>query len=133
MYIYCLILVLLVVAIIDIKTKTIPPIASVVIIMLAPLNPLWTIQSALIAILVCGGILLLSTIIVKGSFGGGDIKIVSALSYTLCLEMSVTGLFLATAVSLAPCIYYQLSKKQTHIAFAPYITVGYILAVLLLG
>lgn len=115
-------------AVIDLKTMTIPPWIWISIAMLSPLAPGWSIKQGVFGAVVAGAVLLLPAIIKPGAFGGGDIKMVAACGLCLGVQSSIFALWLAAAASLIPCIYLKRKKKQTHIAFAPYLAAGFIAA-----
>lgn len=123
--------ILFVATVIDLKTRTIPPWLWISVLLLAPLNPTWTLQSALLGVLIGGGTLLAPSLFCITAFGGGDIKLLAALGYVLGYPITLLGLFLAVTISLAPCLYHKFRSKQKEFAFAPYIASGFIAAMYL--
>ncbi|MEG0900085.1 MAG: A24 family peptidase [Oscillospiraceae bacterium] len=115
---------------IDLKTKQIPTILQFLILATAPLNSFWSVQSAVLGALICGGILIMPSLFNIPSFGGGDIKLMAILGYVLGYRKSIIALFLAVSISLIPCIYYKITKKAKDIAFVPYILAGTVLAII---
>lgn len=119
---------LVIAAIIDLKTRTVPPWIWITVLLFAPLHPTWTFSSALLGMLIGGGVLLTPSLLGKPTFGGGDIKLLAALGYVLGCESTLLGLFLSVALSLIPCIYLKRCRKQNEIAFVPCIAIGFMLA-----
>lgn len=119
---------LLAAAICDIKTRLIPPVIPLLLCATAIFSPSLTIWQRIIGGIISGAVLLIPTLIIPNAFGGGDIKLVAACGFVLGAQPAIFALFISLGLSLAPCLYYQLTKKQTHIAFAPYLAVGFTLA-----
>lgn len=117
---------LLIAAIIDLKTMTIPPWVWISIALLAPVAPGWSVIYGLFGAVVAGAILLLPATIKPGAFGGGDIKLVAACGLCLGTQNSMMALWLAVTASLLPYLCLKRKSEQTHIAFAPYLAAGFI-------
>lgn len=115
-------------AVCDLKSQIIPPLIVLLCLIVAPGYPQFNWISGLIGGCLTGAILLAATLWVPGAFGGGDIKLVAACSFALGFPRSLAALVIAITLSLIPCIYYKISKQKTHIAFAPYIAAGFVLA-----
>lgn len=118
-------------AVIDAKTKRIPPWIWIAILLLAPFMPGFSFKSGILGCLVLGGILLLSDIIMPNAFGGGDIKLCGAAGFALGLTPGMFGLFVALILSMPVCLFLQITKKKKFMAFGPYLATGFILTTLL--
>lgn len=113
-------------ALIDMKTKTIPPYISILIIILNVfLNKNFNFLDSVKGLLFTGLILLIPTVICKSLFGGGDIKLVAACGFVLGLSGGMCGLFVALCLSVIP-LFIQKIRGKTNIAFAPFIALGYV-------
>lgn len=123
--------ILLTAAICDIKTRLIPPVIPVLLCACAIFSPSVALWQRILGGVIAGAVLLIPTLIISNAFGGGDIKLVAACGFVLGVQPAIFALLVALALSLAPCLYYRLTKKQTHIAFAPYLAAGFTLAALL--
>ncbi|MEG0305071.1 MAG: A24 family peptidase [Oscillospiraceae bacterium] len=115
-------------AVMDLKELRIPPLIPAAILVTAPLYTEWAFVPGAMGLLFGGGIFLLPTMIRPDAFGGGDIKLAAACGFSLGFSRCLLGLFVAILLSLMPCIYYSIKKSKTHIAFAPYLAAGFILA-----
>lgn len=125
----CFSLLMMAAGVIDLKTRKIPPAIWLAIFLLAPLAPAWNLKRGLLGAAIIGTALLLPAIIKPGAFGGGDIKLVAACGFCLGIYTSLWGLLISFALSLPQCFYVWKSEaKQTHIAFAPYLAAGFIIA-----
>lgn len=118
-------------AVIDARTKRIPPAIPVCILLVSPLMPGFTLKSGIMGGLALGGILLLSDIIMPNAFGGGDIKLCAAAGLALGLVPGTFGLFFALVSSLPACLFLQITKRKKYMAFGPYLAGGFILSTLL--
>ncbi len=125
------ILLLLAAAIFDMKTRTIPPVIPLLVACTFIITPNWSLAQGLLGGLLTGAALLIPTLIVPDAFGGGDIKLVAACGFILGVQCSLFGLLLAIVFSFIPCAYYQFTKKQTKMAFPPYLAAGYAIAALI--
>lgn len=77
------------------------------------------------------GLLMFSTIISKGSIGGGDIKFAAAATLPLGFAISVLGLFFGLVFSI---IYNRLiHKNKEGFPMLPYLSAGYMLALFTVG
>lgn len=119
-------------AVIDAKTKRIPPYIPLGILLLAPFMPDFTLKSGLLGGLALGGLLLISDIIMPNAFGGGDIKLCAATGFALGLIPGAIGLFLALILSMPTCLFLQITKRKKFMAFGPYLAIGFILSTLFL-
>lgn len=77
-------------------------------------------------------LLLLATLI-KGSFGGGDIKMMAACGLALGWQLSLVALFIALLTGGAYGIYLLRGRKSSgkaHMPFGPYLALGVAVALL---
>lgn len=118
-------------AVIDGRTKIIPPYIPAGILLLAPFMPGFSIKSGISGLLFLGGILLVSDIIMPNAFGGGDIKLCGAAGFALGLIPGAFGLLLALILSMPVCLFLQITKRKKYMAFGPYLAIGFILSTLL--
>lgn len=118
-------------AVIDAKTKKIPPWIPLCILVLAPFMPDFSLKAGILGCLVLGGILLISDIFLPHAFGGGDIKLCGAVGFAIGLYPGAFGLLLALVLSMPACLYFQFTKKKKFMAFGPYLATGFILSTLL--
>lgn len=115
-------------AVIDAKTKRIPPFIPASIFLLAPLMPNFSLGSGISGCLLLGGILLISDIIMPNAFGGGDIKLCAAAGFALGMIPGAVGLLCALILSMPACLFYQITKRKESMAFGPYLAIGFILS-----
>ncbi|MEJ5363101.1 MAG: prepilin peptidase [Spirochaetota bacterium] len=72
-------------------------------------------------------------ILVKGGFGGGDVKFAGAIGFTLGLHETIVALEIALVTGALYGIGYAVFKSKTlkaHIPFGPFLTLGFITALL---
>ncbi len=129
--------VLLAVTIVDYKTKHIPNLLVVLILILSGVANYMidriTLQERIIGVLIIAIPMLLIAFITAGKFGGGDIKLVSVLGavfgYHIMIRASFVGLMLALIVGG----YYKLiaRRRQEKIALGPWISLGIYLVIIL--
>lgn len=131
-------------AVIDGKTKLIPNIisgslfgaAAVVLaieVVLAEDALAALIRSGL-GLVICFLVLLLFSILSRGGFGMGDVKLVSALGFMMGLPCAMyTMLFgmIMCALTAAVLIIFKIKNIKDHIPFAPYIFIGYVICILI--
>lgn len=129
LFVFCALLITA--AVIDAKTKRIPPWIPVCILLLSPFMPGFSFKAGLMGCLALGGILLVFDIIMPSAFGGGDIKICAAVGFAVGLIPGAFGLLFALILSMPACIYLQATKRKKHMAFGPYLAPGFILSTLL--
>jgi len=123
-------MVLILMAIIDYQKKVIPPIIPLIIVCFTPFLSNWTnwtLLSGSIGFLLGGAVLLIPSMIHTGAFGGGDIKLSAALGLALGYRAVILGLFLSCAFSL-PAVCICKLKGKSHLAFGPYLCMGFLLA-----
>lgn len=118
-------------AVVDAKTKRIPPWIPISIFILAPFMPDFSLKSGIFGFLLLGGILLLSDIILPKAFGGGDIKLCAAVGFALGFYPGGFGLLIALILSMPACLFLQITKRKKFMAFGPYLAIGFILSTLL--
>lgn len=118
-------------AVIDARTKRIPPWIPISILLLAPFVPGFSLKSGILGCLALGGILLLTDIIMPNAFGGGDIKLCGAVGFAVGLIPGAFGLLFALIFSMPACLFLQITKRKKYMAFGPYLAVGFILSTLL--
>jgi leader peptidase (prepilin peptidase)/N-methyltransferase len=127
--------ILLVITIIDAKTMTIPNglnlallicgIAAAFIVEGIPL------ADRFIGLLCVSAPLLLITILVPQSFGGGDVKLMAAAGFLLGWQLILLAACVGTCIGAVYGIYLLLSKKKSkseHFAFGPALCTGIALA-----
>jgi len=131
--IFFLIAMLLTITIIDIAIQKIPNSLLIVFIILSiyPTVVAWSIKENFYGFLLMTLFFLVIMFIFPGSFGGGDLKLASIMGATMGLSLSI--IILETALitgAIIGTIYAIVTKKgfRTKIAFAPFLTIGYILA-----
>lgn len=72
-------------------------------------------------------------ILVKGGFGGGDVKFAGVIGFTLGLHETIVALEIALVTGALYGIAYAVFKSKTlkaHIPFGPFLTLGFITALL---
>lgn len=77
--------------------------------------------------------LLIITLLVPGSFGGGDIKLMAASGIFLGWEMNLRAFALAALIAGAWCIWKLLRKqldRKAQIAFGPFLCIGIVTEVI---
>lgn len=81
-----------------------------------------------IVIAVLIGVLLLIVSSATNAMGGGDIKMIAAISVALNVQSNLLALFLACCASLLFLAGYRIVKKAVpcSIPFAPFIALGYL-------
>jgi prepilin signal peptidase PulO-like enzyme (type II secretory pathway) len=70
--------------------------------------------------------------VVTDGIGGGDVKLIAAVSVSLGLTNSLTMLFIACSSQLVFCFFLKLFTKKNSktLPFVPFITFGYLIALL---
>ena len=117
-------------AVIDYRHRVIPPIIPLLVICFTPFLSdwtNWTLLSGITGFLLGGGALLIPSMLCAGAFGGGDIKLAAALGFALGYRAVILGLFLSCAFSLPEVLICKLRGKS-HLAFGPYLCMGFLLA-----
>jgi len=76
---------------------------------------------------------LVPLLIVKGGFGGGDVKFAGAIGFFLGLHETIVALEIALVTGALYGIGYAVLKSKTlkvHIPFGPFLTLGFVLALM---
>lgn len=71
-----------------------------------------------------GGLLLLVSLLTKGGFGGGDIKLMAGLGLFYGLIGTVTVLFIAVLAALFAGLALRRKRKEYRLPFAPFLLLG---------
>lgn len=135
--------VLTVIAFIDMDTMEIPPSLNLIILGLGIISLILnligvqksdvSIIDRLIGAVCVSGFLLIVTILVKGAFGGGDIKLMAAAGVLLGWKGVLTGfligLFIGAAIGIVLIARRKKGGKE-HMPFGPSLCIGLVLAVL---
>lgn len=110
---------LLIVSIIDIKTKLIDSRLNILILIVGLFNHL-SLKELILCLLLPFTLFVLNKINKKEVIGYGDIELLFCLSFFLGYRLQVISFFIATIV----LFIYSLFKKEDKIAFAPFISIG---------
>jgi leader peptidase (prepilin peptidase)/N-methyltransferase len=123
------------IAIIDFITMEIPNFLVGIIfvtgIIVSFLDSLWFAHIQGLVLMVA--VFIVPLILVKGGFGGGDVKFAGAIGFTLGLQETIVALEIALVTGALYGIGYAVFKSKTlkaHIPFGPFLTLGYITALL---
>lgn len=90
-------------------------------------------ENFLLAALLAGGFLYLLRLVSRGGMGGGDVKLAFCLGLWLGAEGVVLALFLAFfsgGVAAFCLLFFGRQKRDARIAFAPFLALGAVLAML---
>ena len=124
---YILFILLYIIFQVDLKTMEIPIQCNIGILILAILNCVVfnniTFLDMILGAFSISGLLFIIYKVKPGSFGGGDIK----LFFTAGAFLGLGNIFVAFILSLISCLIFIIvnkSKKNTQIAFGPYISLG---------
>lgn len=127
--------ILLVIAFIDIDTMEIPNGLVLALLVLALVSLLWFRDvpwlSALIGLAEISLPMLLMNLIIKDSFGGGDIKLCAACGLMLGWQQMLAAALIALITGGIYGGYLLIAKKKDrkdHFAFGPFLSVGIIIA-----
>ena len=71
-----------------------------------------------------GGLLLLVSLLSKGGFGGGDIKLMAGLGLFYGVIGTVSVLFIAVLTALFAGLFLRRKKKEYRLPFAPFLLLG---------
>jgi prepilin signal peptidase PulO-like enzyme (type II secretory pathway) len=123
------------IAVVDIKTMTIPNTLIIALVVLSayPVILNYDISDNLFGCLVLFIIFIVILLIFPGSFGTGDLKLASAVGFISGFELSIVILEISLITGAVAGIIYSFVTKQslrTKIPFAPFIAVGFITSVL---
>ncbi|MCL2249378.1 MAG: prepilin peptidase [Oscillospiraceae bacterium] len=129
--VYIVTVILLAVSVIDLNTKQIP---NPLIIALIPpaIASIWllpdvTILSHIIGLFSIALPMLLITLIVKGAFGGGDIKLMAVCGFLLGWQFTLLAFFVALLLGGSAASFLLLTKRRNrkqHMVFGPALCVG---------
>ncbi len=132
---YLLSCVSMTIALIDAKTLSIPNslVAALLVLSIYPMVKHDSIADPLLGLALMAGFFIVILLVFPGSFGGGDVKMASAMGLLLGLKLSIVAL--ETAI-LAGAIYgtaYAIAMKKSlrsKIPFAPFLCLGLVVALL---
>jgi leader peptidase (prepilin peptidase)/N-methyltransferase len=124
------------IAFVDLDTMEIPPELNYIILGLG-IIAIWivpeiTIVERIIGALCVSGFMLILTLIIRGAFGFGDIKMMFAAGFLLGWKMTLAGFLIGVFVGAAAGIIVIASKKKSgkeHLPFGPSLCVGMIISV----
>jgi len=129
--VYTAVMILLAVALIDLNTSTIP---NPLIIALIPpaIGAIWflpgvTIISHIIGFFTVALPMLLLTLLIKGAFGGGDIKLMAVCGFLLGWELTLLAFFIALLVGGGAATFLLLTKQRKRgeqMVFGPSLCMG---------
>ncbi len=127
---------LLCVSVIDIKTHQIPPVFYVAILCLGIfrcISDKTHLKEGVVSFVAVGVIMVLLYAVSKGSFmGGGDVKLICAVSLLIGWESAMVAILIAC---IAAMIYAMVRIRRFHavstIAFGPYLSIGILLSLVL--
>ncbi len=133
--IYILACISLCIAIIDVKTLTIPDSLVVVFVLLSayPILLNYNIKDNLFGMFALFAVFIVILLLFPGSFGGGDVKLASAIGLLSGLEQSIVVLEISLITGAIVGIIYALKTKKglrTKIPFGPFLAVGLIVSLL---
>lgn len=133
--IYILACIALCIAIIDVKTLTIPDSLVVVFVLLSayPILLNYDIKDNMFGMLALFAVFIVILLLFPGSFGGGDVKLASAIGLLSGLEQSIVVLETSLVIGALVGIIYALKTKKglrTKIPFAPFLAIGLIVSLL---
>lgn len=135
--------ILIIISFIDYYHKVIPDILVVIIFILTTLykltllilykTPFYLLDSIL-ALLFGGILFLVIAIVSKGGMGGGDIKLISVLSFILGLKKALLNILLSFVIGAVFSVFLLLFKKKGKkdaISFGPFINIAFIITLFL--
>ena len=132
---YLLASVALCIAIVDIKTLTIPDslVISFFLLSIYPIILNYNLRDNLFGLASLFAVFIVILLLFPGSFGGGDVKLASAIGLLSGLEQSIVVLEVSLVTGALVGILYALKTKKnlrTKIPFAPFLAVGLIISLL---
>ncbi len=121
------------IAIVDVKTLTVPNllVGAFVLLSLYPVIIRGEYWDNLFGLILCGAFFLIILLIFPGSFGGGDLKLSSAMGFLLGFEFSIVALETALITGSVIGIFYALKTKsglRIKFPFAPFLAAGLVVA-----
>lgn len=132
---FLMVCVLTAIAMIDLDTMEIPDILQICLIPLAVVSIwLWkdiTILERLIGFFAISLPLLILTIIIPDSFGGGDIKLMAICGFFLGWKYILLAFFMALILGGFQAVWIMnFGKRSKHMPFGPHLAVGIVIAML---
>jgi prepilin signal peptidase PulO-like enzyme (type II secretory pathway) len=132
---YILASIALCIAIIDVRTLTIPDslVVAFVLFSVYPVLLNYNLKDNLLGMLALFAVFIVILLLFPGSFGGGDVKLASAIGLLSGLEQSIVVLEVSLITGAVVGILYALKTKKglrTKIPFAPFLAVGLIVSLL---
>lgn len=132
---FLLFMILIIIAFVDLATMEIPPVLNYIILGLGIISIFTdkdvTILQRLIGLVCISGFMLIVTLIVKGAFGGGDIKLMAAAGFLMgwkgILTAYLFGLFLGAAIGIILMVRRKKGGKE-HMPFGPSLCMGIVAA-----
>jgi len=121
------------IAIVDIKTLAIPNllVGAFILLSLYPVILRSDYWDNLFGLILCAVFFLIILLIFPGSFGGGDLKLASAMGFLLGFELSIVAIETALITGSVIGIIYAIKTKKglkIKLPFAPFLTAGLIVA-----
>lgn len=133
--VYAAVCILLVIAFIDIDTREIPDRLNITLSVLALISvflfPHITVIERIIGFFEISLPMLLLNLMIKDSFGGGDIKLCAACGFLLGYKAMLVGAFLGILTGGMYAIWLLLSgakSRKDHFAFGPFLSFGLMVA-----
>lgn len=127
---------------IDFKTRTIPDIIPIFLLVWglikgmifdAPIK-LNTIAAITMFVMLLFSVLLMERLTKGFVLGGGDIKLISAFCFACGPFVCSSAMIIALSLQLLYAVYIKLSKKNiTTVPFAPFLASGFILSKFIIG
>jgi prepilin signal peptidase PulO-like enzyme (type II secretory pathway) len=132
---YLLACVALSIAIVDIKTLTIPDslVISFLLLSIYPIILNNNLKDNIFGLVSLFAVFTVILLLFPGSFGGGDVKLASAIGLLSGLEQSIVVLEISLVTGAMVGIVYAIKTKKslrTKIPFAPFLAVGLIISLL---
>ena len=129
--VYITVMLLTAVSLIDLETSTIP---NPLIIALAPpaIAAIWLIPevtplSHIIGLFAIALPMLLLTLLIKGAFGGGDIKLMAVCGFLLGWQQTLLAFFIALLIGGTIAAFLLITKQRKrgqHMVFGPALCIG---------
>jgi prepilin signal peptidase PulO-like enzyme (type II secretory pathway) len=132
---YILACLVLCIAIVDVKTLTIPDslVLAFVLLSIYPILLNYDVKDNLFGLLVLFTVFIVILLVFPGSFGGGDVKLAAAIGLLSGLEQSLVVLEISLVTGAVVGIIYALKTKKglrTKIPFAPFLAFGFVVSLL---
>ncbi len=130
-------MILLAITMIDFDTMTIPNGLTISLmiptIMVFILQPEYSLINRIIGMLSISLGMILFILLVPGSFGGGDVKLMFVAGFMLGWQNTLLATFIGILIAGVYAIYLLSTKKNKrsdHIAFGPYLSIGIFISLL---